>query len=84
MQLMPGTARRFGVTNSKDPTQNIHGGTEYLRVLIDMFNGDLRLALAGYNAGEGAVLKYNRRIPPYKETQEYVQLVLGRYRQLSG
>jgi soluble lytic murein transglycosylase-like protein len=84
MQLMPGTARRFGVANAKDPIQNIHGGTNYLRVLLDLFNGDLRLALAAYNAGEGAVLKYNRRIPPYEETQEYVQLVLGRYRQLRG
>jgi soluble lytic murein transglycosylase-like protein len=84
MQLMPGTARRFGVADAKDPAQNIHGGTNYLRVLLDLFNGDLRLALAAYNAGEGAVLKYNRRIPPYEETQEYVQLVLGRYRQLLG
>jgi hypothetical protein len=84
MQLMPGTARRFGVANARDPLQNIHGGTNYLRVLLDLFHGDLRLALAAYNAGEGAVLKYNRRIPPYEETQEYVQLVLGRYRQLRG
>jgi Transglycosylase SLT domain len=84
MQLMPGTARRFGVDDAKDPVQNIQGGTNYLRVLLDLFNGDLRLALAAYNAGEGAVLKYNRRIPPYEETQEYVQLVLGRYRQLRG
>jgi soluble lytic murein transglycosylase-like protein len=84
MQLMPGTARRFGVANAKDPVQNIHGGTNYLRVLLDLFDGDLRLALAAYNAGEGAVLKYKRRIPPYEETQEYVQLVLGRYRQLRG
>jgi soluble lytic murein transglycosylase-like protein len=84
MQLMPGTARRFGVANAKDPVQNIHGGTNYLRVLLDLFSGDLRLALAAYNAGEGAVLKYKRRIPPYEETQEYVQLVLGRYRQLRG
>jgi Transglycosylase SLT domain len=84
MQLMPGTARRFGVANAKDPVQNIHGGTNYLRVLLDLFNGDLRLALAAYNAGEGAVLKYNRRIPPYEETQDYVQLVLGRYRELRG
>ncbi len=82
MQLMPGTARRFGVANARDPLQNIHGGTNYLRVLLDLFNGDLRLALAAYNAGEGAVLKHNRRIPPYEETREYVQLVLGRYRQL--
>jgi soluble lytic murein transglycosylase-like protein len=84
MQLMPGTARRFGVADARDPAQNIHGGTNYLRVLLDLFNGDLRLALAAYNAGEGAVLKHKRRIPPYQETQQYVQLVLGRYRQLVG
>jgi soluble lytic murein transglycosylase-like protein len=84
MQLMPGTARRFGVANARDPAQNIHGGTNYLRLLLDLFNGDLRLALAAYNAGEGAVLKYNRRIPPYEETREYVQLVLERYRVLRG
>jgi soluble lytic murein transglycosylase-like protein len=84
MQLMPDTARRFGVVDASDPAQNIHGGTNYLRVLLDLFKGDLRLALAAYNAGEGAVLKYKRRIPPYEETQDYVQLVLGRYRQLRG
>jgi soluble lytic murein transglycosylase-like protein len=84
MQLMPGTARRFGVTDSRDPSQNIHGGTNYLRVLLDLFNGDLKLTLAAYNAGEGAVMKYKNRIPPYAETQEYVQLVLGRYRQLQN
>jgi soluble lytic murein transglycosylase-like protein len=84
MQLMPGTARRFGVANARDPLQNIQGGTNYLRVLLDLFDGDLRLALAAYNAGEGAVLKYNRRIPPYTETQDYVQLVIGRYQQLRG
>lgn len=84
MQLMPGTAQRFGVANARDPSQNIHGGTNYLRVLLDLFNGDLRLALAAYNAGEGAVLKYNRRIPPYAETQDYVRLVIGRYQQLRG
>jgi soluble lytic murein transglycosylase-like protein len=84
MQLMPGTARRFGVANARDPSQNIHGGTNYLRVLLDLFNGDLRLTLAAYNAGEGAVLKYNGRIPPYAETQDYVQLVLGRYQRLRG
>jgi soluble lytic murein transglycosylase-like protein len=84
MQLMPATARRFGVRDARDPVQNIHGGTQYLRVLLDLFGGDLKLALAGYNAGEGAVLKYQRRVPPYQETREYVQLVLGRYRMLLG
>jgi soluble lytic murein transglycosylase-like protein len=84
MQLMPATARRFGVRDARDPVQNIHGGTHYLRVLLDLFDGDLKLALAGYNAGEGAVLKYKRRVPPYEETREYVQLVTQRYRVLLG
>jgi soluble lytic murein transglycosylase-like protein len=79
MQLMPGTAARFGVTNIFDPRQNIEGGARYVRLLLDMFNGDVRLALAGYNAGEGAVLKYGRRVPPYSETQEYVRRISERY-----
>ncbi|MEK7829515.1 MAG: lytic transglycosylase domain-containing protein, partial [Acidobacteriota bacterium] len=68
MQLMPATAARFGVRNIHDPVENVDAGTRYLRMLIDMFGGDINLALAGYNAGEGAVLKYGRRIPPYSET----------------
>lgn len=79
MQLMPGTARRFGVTNIFDPRQNIEGGAKYMRFLLDSFDGDVELALAGYNAGEGAVLKYGRRIPPYRETQEYVRRITRRY-----
>jgi soluble lytic murein transglycosylase-like protein len=79
MQLMPGTARRFGVTNIFDPRQNIEGGARYMRFLLDSFDGDVELALAGYNAGEGAVLKYGRRIPPYRETQEYVRRITHRY-----
>ena len=79
MQLMPGTAARFGVRNIFDPQQNIEGGTRYVRFLLDMFDGDVRLALAGYNAGEGAVLKYGRRVPPYSETQEYVRRISERY-----
>ncbi len=75
MQLMPATARRFGV-NPYDPQQNIHGGTQYLRWLLDYFDGDVRLALAGYNAGEGAVNKYGG-IPPFRETRNYVTRVLG-------
>jgi soluble lytic murein transglycosylase-like protein len=79
MQLMPGTAARFGVTSIWDPKQNIEGGTRYMRFLLDKFEGDVRLALAGYNAGEGAVIKYGYRIPPYSETQEYVRRISKRY-----
>lgn len=79
MQLMPGTAARFGVTNIFDPRQNIEGGTRYLRFLLNTFDGDIALTLAGYNAGEGAVMKYGRRIPPYRETQEYVRRITQRY-----
>jgi soluble lytic murein transglycosylase-like protein len=84
MQLMPGTARRFGVTNLFDPQQNIEGGARYMRYLLDYFGGDVSLALAGYNAGEGAVMKYGRSIPPYRETQEYVRRISLRYAQISG
>jgi soluble lytic murein transglycosylase-like protein len=79
MQLMPGTAMRFGVTNIFDPRQNIEGGARYMRFLLDRFDGDVNLALAGYNAGEGAVEKYGWRIPPYAETQEYVRRISRRY-----
>lgn len=79
MQLMPGTAARFGVTNIFDPQQNIEGGSRYIKFLLDRFDGDLSLALAGYNAGEGAVEKYGWRIPPYAETQEYVRRISHRY-----
>jgi soluble lytic murein transglycosylase-like protein len=81
MQLMPATARRYGVRNARDPQQNIDGGTRYLRDLLDLFNGDTRLALAGYNAGEGAVLRHGRRVPPFAETQAYVPKVLARVRE---
>ena len=80
MQLMPGTADRFGVSNPYDPIANMHGGARYLRWLLDQFN-DTRLAVAAYNAGEGAVQKYGNQIPPYRETQDYVVKVLGYYQQ---
>ncbi|MBG7602525.1 MAG: lytic transglycosylase domain-containing protein, partial [Gammaproteobacteria bacterium] len=72
MQLMPATAKRFGVTDRTNPSQNVDGGAHYLRVLLDYFDNDLTLAIASYNAGEGAVVKYGRKIPPYRETQNYV------------
>lgn len=74
MQLMPPTARRFGVVDSYDATQNIRGGVQYLAWLLKRFNGDLTLAAAGYNAGEGAVDRH-KGVPPYSETQRYVQRV---------
>lgn len=79
MQLMPATARRFGVTQIYDPKQNIEAGIKYMRWLMNTFNGDVSLALAGYNAGEGAVMKYGWQIPPYRETQEYVRRISARY-----
>ncbi|HKP68458.1 MAG TPA: lytic transglycosylase domain-containing protein [Pyrinomonadaceae bacterium] len=83
MQLMPATARRFGVTSIYDPRQNIDAGIKYMRWLLDTFNGDVVLALAGYNAGEGAVMKYGYNIPPYRETQEYVRRISSRYNAIS-
>ena len=80
MQLMPDTARRFGVQNSFDATENIHGGVKYLRDLLVMFNGNKELALAAYNAGENAVIRAGNRIPPYAETTHYVPKVLGLYK----
>jgi soluble lytic murein transglycosylase-like protein len=75
MQLMPPTARRFGVGDSFDARQNIFGGAQYLRVLLDLFQGNVELALAAYNAGENAVQRYHG-IPPYRETRAYVQKVM--------
>ncbi|HMH45436.1 MAG TPA: lytic transglycosylase domain-containing protein [Pyrinomonadaceae bacterium] len=79
MQLMPGTAARYGVTNPYDISQSIMGGTRYLKDLLKMFNGRVDLALAGYNAGENAVIKYGYTIPPYDETRNYVKLIVKRY-----
>lgn len=79
MQLMPATARRFGVAKIWDPAQNIDGGARYLRFLLDTFNGDVKLALAGYNAGENAVIGAGYRIPRYRETQAYVRNISARY-----
>lgn len=79
MQLMPDTARRYGVRNIFDPVENVHGGVRYLKDLLAMFNGDMRLALAGYNAGENAVIRAGNRIPPYAETQSYVPKVIDFY-----
>ncbi|EIC24002.1 lytic transglycosylase domain-containing protein [Thiorhodovibrio frisius] len=77
MQLMPATARRFGVRDIWDPKQNIGGGVAYLRFLLDRFAGDIPLVLAAYNAGEGAVAKHGNKIPPYRETREYVSRVIA-------
>lgn len=79
MQLMPGTAERYGVLDRFDPRQNVRGGARYLRDLLKMFDRNLQLALAGYNAGENAVIQYDRTIPPYAETQQYVKRVLQYY-----
>ncbi len=79
MQLIPATAQRYGVVNSYDATENISGGTRYLRDLLKMFNGNLELAIAGYNAGENAVIRAGNRVPPYPETMAYVPKVLNFY-----
>lgn len=84
MQLMPATARRLGVSNIYDPKQNIEGGVKYMRMLLNMFGQDVNLALAGYNAGEGAVMKFGRTIPPYSETREYVRRISARYSSISN
>jgi LysM repeat protein len=81
MQLMPGTAARFGVRKPFEPAENIMGGTRYLKQLLDNFGGRVDLVLAGYNAGEGAVMKFGGNVPPYKETRNYVQRISKRYGQ---
>ena len=84
MQLMPGTVRRYGVGDARDPLQNILAGARYLRDLLKLFNNDVSLALAAYNAGENAVLRHGSRIPPYRETAAYVPKVLAIYRKLEN
>ena len=79
MQLMPDTAARYGVTNPYDSAQNIKAGTRYLKDLLNLFNGKVELALAAYNAGEGTVMKYGNRMPPYAETKYYVRSITARY-----
>jgi soluble lytic murein transglycosylase-like protein len=78
MQLMPATAKRFGCSHPEDPAENIAAGTKYLSWLLKRFAGNVELALAGYNAGEGSVDKYEG-IPPYNETQNYVKIISKRY-----
>lgn len=80
MQLMPGTSARFGVRRPSDPAQNIAGGTRYLKQLLEKFNGRIDLVLASYNAGEGAVMKFGRNVPPFRETRDYVKRISYRYR----
>lgn len=82
MQLMPFTAKRFGVNNSYDPGQNIQGGARYLSYLLKLFKNDFNLAVAAYNAGENAVILHGNKIPPYRETVNYVSKVMGIYKKL--
>jgi soluble lytic murein transglycosylase-like protein len=81
-QLMPATAQRYGVRNAYDIEQNLNGGAHYLADLLVLFNNDMHLAIAAFNAGEGAVTKYGNQIPPYAETQHYVPAVLAQMRML--
>lgn len=84
MQLMPATAREYGVTDAYDPAQNIAAGARYLRDLLQLFSGNLELALAAYNAGPRSVMDARMQVPPFRETRAYVPAVLGRLRALGG
>jgi hypothetical protein len=84
MQLIPATAIRFGAKDIYDPQQNIEVGVKYMRWLLNKFDGDIRLALAAYNAGENAVIKHGRQIPPYRETQNYVARITTRYAEIAS
>jgi len=84
MQLLPTTASRYGKVNLLDPGENIRAGALYLRDLLALFDNNLELALAAYNAGENAVIRHGRRIPPYAETRRYVPLVVAHYRRMTG
>jgi len=84
MQLMPATAKRFGVKNRTNPSSNIYGGARYLRFLLNLFNNNTMLAVAAYNAGENVVKRYGNKIPPYRETRNYVKKVMKLYRSLQG
>lgn len=84
MQLMPETARRYGITDPYDAAQNLDAGARHLRHLLERYDCDLSLALAAYNAGEGAVERHGRRIPPYRETAAYVPRVIQSYQRLRG
>lgn len=84
MQLMPETARRYQVIDIWDPRQNVSGGARYLRDLLAMFNNNMGLALAAYNAGESAVIQHGNRIPPYPETRSYVPRVIQHYHLYAG
>ena len=83
MQLMPATAKSLGVENAFDPEQNIEGGVKYLKSMLNRFDNDPKLALAAYNAGPNAVMKYGD-IPPYKETQNYVKNIMSLYENMKG
>jgi Zn-finger nucleic acid-binding protein len=84
MQLMPGTAHRFGVRRPHDAAQNISGGTRYLRELLNRFNNRVDLVLASYNAGEGAVIKFGHKVPPYRETRNYVKKISKQYKRTTA